>query len=285
MHADDRDHVRSAFDRLLAGEGPLRLQYRVALPTRGERCFESEASQIREPCGAQLPEVTPAVTPGAPQVPMQVVIVSRDITERKDMEAYVLHQSFHDALTGLPNRLLLEDRMKHVTAQHGRQPAPVAVMFIDLDRFKDINDTLGHAAGDRVLQEVAERIGKCVSDGDTVARIGGDEFVVLLVGLHEGEEAAAVADKMVEVVSASCLIDGKELHVTPSIGIAVFPGDGENIDTLLRNADSAMYNAKQEGRGRFSFFMPQMHAAATRRLAMGSALQRAIASSRVSDWL
>ena len=269
VHADDRDHVRSAFDKLLAGEGPLRLQYRVSLPTRGERCFESEASQIREPCGA-LP-------PAAPQVPMQVVIVSRDITERKDMEAYVLHQSFHDALTGLPNRLLLEDRMKHVTAQHGRQLAPVAVLFIDLDRFKDINDTLGHAAGDRVLQEVAERLSTCVRDGDTVARIGGDEFVVLLVGLHEGEEAAAVADKMVEVVSASCLIDGKELHVTPSIGIAVFPGDGENIDTLLRNADTAMYNAKQEGRGRFSFFMPQMHAAATRRLAIGSALQRAIA--------
>ena len=273
VHADDRDHVRSAFDQLLAGEGPLRLQYRVPLPTRGTRCFESEASLIREPCGALPPELTQAGVQAAPQV----VIVSRDITERKEMEAYVLHQSFHDALTGLPNRLLLEDRMKHVNAQLGRQAAPVAVLFIDLDRFKDINDTLGHAAGDRVLQEVAERLCKCVRDCDTVARIGGDEFVVLLVGLHEGEDAAVVADKMVNVVSASCLIDGKELHVTPSIGIAVFPGDGENIDTLLRNADTAMYNAKQEGRGRFSFFMPQMHAAATRRLAMGSALQRAIA--------
>ena len=273
VHADDRDHVRSAFDQLLAGEGPLRLQYRVPLPTRGERCFESEASLIREPCGALAPDSAQA---GAPMA-SQVVIVSRDISERKEMEAYVLHQSFHDALTGLPNRLLLEDRMKHVNAQLGREMAPVAVLFIDLDRFKDINDTLGHAAGDRVLQEVAERLGTCVRDCDTVARIGGDEFVVLLVGLHEGEDAAVVADKMVDVVSASCLIDGRELHVTPSIGIAVFPGDGENIDTLLRNADTAMYNAKQGGRGRFSFFMPQMHAAATRRLAMGSALQRAIA--------
>ncbi len=263
VHAADRDQVQSAFDQLLAGEGPMRLQYRVPVPSRGERCFESEASLIRETSGAVA----------------QVVMVSRDITERKEMEAYVLHQSFHDALTGLPNRLLLEDRMKQATAQLGRQHAPVAVLFIDLDRFKDINDTLGHAAGDRVLQEVAERLGSCVREGDTVARIGGDEFVVLLVGLHGGEDAAGVADKMVATISASCLIDGKELHVTPSIGIAVFPEDGQNIDALLRNADTAMYHAKQDGNCRFSFFTPHMHAAASRRLAIGSALQRAIAQS------
>ena len=261
VHADDRDHVQSVFDQLLAGEGPLRLQYRVPLPSRGERCFESEASLIRETSGA--------VT--------QVVMVSRDITERKEMEAYILHQSFHDALTGLPNRLLLEDRMKQATARQDRQRAPVAVLFIDLDRFKDVNDTLGHAAGDRLLQEVAERVGNCVRDGDTVARIGGDEFVVLLVGLHEVADAALVADKIVAAISASCLIDGKELHITASIGIAVFPEDGQNIDALLRSADSAMYHAKQEGSGRFSFFTPHMQAAASRRLAIGSALQRAIA--------
>jgi len=203
--------------------------------------------------------------------------VSRDITERKEMEAFVLHQSFHDPLTGLPNRLLLEDRMRRATAQAGRQHESIAVLFIDLDRFKDINDTLGHAAGDRMLQEVAERLGKCVRDVDSVARLGGDEFVVLLAGLNDIEDAALVADKIVTTIAEPCQIGGKELRVSPSIGIAVFPSDGRTIDELLRNADTAMYHAKQEGRGRFSFFAPKMNEAANRRLATGSALHRAIA--------
>jgi diguanylate cyclase (GGDEF)-like protein len=193
------------------------------------------------------------------------------------MEAYILHQSFHDALTGLPNRQLLEDRMKQATAHVGRRNAPVAVLFIDLDRFKDINDTLGHAAGDRLLQEVAERLGHCVREGDTVARLSGDEFVVLLVGMHDVEDAALVADKIVRTVSAPCHIGGSELRVSPSIGIAIFPDDGQNMDALLRNADTAMYHAKQEGQGQFSFFTSRMNEAANHRLAVGGALQRAIA--------
>lgn len=260
VHEDDRERVRSDFCRLASGDAPTRVQYRVPLPGRGERHFESEASLIRNESGKVE----------------QVVMVSRDITDRKEMEAYILHQSVHDALTGLPNRLLLEDRMKQATAQHGRQHAPVAVLFIDLDRFKDINDTLGHAAGDRLLQEVAERLGKCVRQGDTVARLSGDEFVVLLAGLHDDEDAAVVADKIVAMVSEPCLIGGRELRVSPSIGISIFPGDGQNMDQLLRNADTAMYHAKQEGRGRFSFFSPHMNEAASRRLAVGGALQRAI---------
>lgn len=260
IHEDDRERVRSDFCRLASGDVPTRMQYRVPVPDRGDRFFESEASLIRDEEGNVE----------------QVVMVSRDITERKEMEAYILHQSFHDALTGLPNRLLLEDRMKQATAHLGRQHAPVAVLFIDLDRFKDINDTLGHAAGDRLLQEVAERLGKCVREGDTVARLSGDEFVVLLAGLHDIEDAAVVADKILMTVSEPCQIGGKELRVSPSIGISVFPGDGQNMDQLLRNADTAMYHAKQEGRGRFSFFSPHMNEAASRRLAVGGALQRAI---------
>jgi diguanylate cyclase (GGDEF)-like protein/PAS domain S-box-containing protein len=262
VHADDRERVRSAFYQLMiAGDGYTRLQYRVPMPEHGERYLESDVRLIREQSGNAV----------------QVVMVSRDITERKEMEAYILHQSFHDALTGLPNRLLLEDRMKQATAQRGRRHAPVGVLFIDLDRFKDINDTLGHAAGDRVLQEVAERLDRCVREGDTVARLSGDEFVVLLAGLGNVHDAALVAGKIVTIVSEPCQIGGKELRVSPSIGIAIFPDDGQNIDVLLRNADTAMYHAKQEGRGRFSFFASHMNDAANQRLAVGGALQRAIA--------
>ncbi|HJV85495.1 MAG TPA: EAL domain-containing protein [Noviherbaspirillum sp.] len=260
VHGDDRERVRAAFSRMIEGGPHTRLQYRVQVQDHGVRHLESETSLIRNPGG----------------MVEQVVMVSRDITERKEMEAYILHQSFHDALTGLPNRLLLEDRMKQATAHSGRQHETVAVLFIDLDRFKDINDTLGHAAGDRLLQEVAERLGRCVREEDTVARLSGDEFVVLLAGLHDVQDAAVVADKIVTTVAEPCQIAGRELRVSPSIGIAVFPNDGQNMDQLLRNADTAMYHAKQEGRGRFSFFTPAMNEAAARRLSVGGALQRAI---------
>jgi diguanylate cyclase (GGDEF)-like protein/PAS domain S-box-containing protein len=260
---DDREQVQLHFSRLVAGNASPRLQYRATAPTRGECHFESEASLIRDENGKIK----------------QLVMVSHDITERKEMEAYILHQTSHDALTGLPNRLLLEDRMKQATAHLGRRQAPVAVLFIDLDRFKDINDTLGHAAGDRVLQEVAERLGKCVREGDTVARLSGDEFVVLLAGMQEGKDAAFVAEKIVMTVSEICQVGGEELRISPSIGIAIFPDDGQNMDQLLRNADTAMYHAKQEGRSRFSFFSPHMNEAANNRLAVGFALQRAIEQS------
>ncbi|HEY8100538.1 MAG TPA: EAL domain-containing protein [Burkholderiaceae bacterium] len=259
IHVDDRAQMHASFRKMIEDDTSTRVQYRVQMPDRGERYFESDTSLIHDASGKIE----------------QVLTVSRDITERKEMEAYILHQSFHDALTGLPNRLLLEDRMRQATA--GRQRAPVAVLFIDLDRFKDVNDTLGHAAGDRLLQEVAERLGKCVRDGDTVARLSGDEFVVLLAGLQDIQDAALVANKIVATVSEPCQIGGKELRVSPSIGIAIFPDDGQNIDELLRNADTAMYHAKQDGRSRFSFFAERMNEAATQRLVVGGALQRAIA--------
>lgn len=260
VHTDDRERVRAAFSELLGRGANTRLQYRMPSPARGELHLETEASLI---CGPD-------------DKVSQVVMVSRDITERKEIEAYVLHQSYHDALTGLPNRLLLEDRMKQATAHMRRQDGSVAVLFIDLDRFKQINDTLGHAAGDRLLQEVAERLAQCVREGDTVARLAGDEFVVLLEGLHDVRDAVVVADKIVHTVSEPCHIGGQELRVSPSIGVAIFPDDGLGMEELLRNADTAMYHAKQEGRGRYSFFTQDMNVAASRRLAVGSALQRAI---------
>ncbi|MGH8563462.1 MAG: two-component system response regulator [Gammaproteobacteria bacterium] len=260
VHADDRERMREAFCRLVASGEAARMQYRVLLPTSGERFLESEASLVHDTSGKVA----------------QVVMVSRDITERKKMEAYVLHLSYHDPLTGLPNRALLEDRMKQVTAYEDRRHSHAAVLFIDLDRFKDINDSLGHAAGDRLLQEVAERLSRCVREEDTVARLGGDEFVALLVGIRDVHDAALIANKIIATVSAPCRIEGRELRVSPSIGIAIFPNDGKNIEALMRNADTAMYYAKQAGRSQFSFFTPQMNETASRRLTISSALRRAI---------
>src|SRR5690606_16482481 len=214
VHDDDWDQVRSACNQLIAGAGNSRLQYRVVCPGKGDRHFESEISLV--------PDTSRQVA--------QIVLVSRDITERKEMEAYLLHQSYHDALTGLPNRLLLEDRMRQATAHLGRQQAPVGVLFIDLDRFKDVNDTLGHAAGDRLLQVVAERLTQSVREGDTVARLSGDEFVVLLAGIQNAQDAALIAEKILQNVGEPCQIGGRELHMSPSIGIAIFPEDGSDMD-------------------------------------------------------
>jgi diguanylate cyclase (GGDEF)-like protein/PAS domain S-box-containing protein len=258
VHPEDRARVRSAITHVAADAGNWRLRYRTV--GLAERYFETDANLVRDPSGA--------VT--------QLVLVSRDITERKEMEAYVLHQSFHDSLTGLPNRLLLLDRLTQATSHREHVHGKVAVLFMDLDQFKEVNDSLGHAAGDRLLQDVAERLSGCVRDGDTVARVGGDEFVVLLVDLHQLEDAALVAEKIIAAVSAGCQIEGSELHVTPSIGLAIFPIDGDNPDTLLRNADIAMYHAKHDGGGRFCFFAPEMQETASRRLALGNALRRAI---------
>ena len=264
VHDDERHRVGAELAQVAGGAGPgrARLQYRVC--GTGKHFFESEATLVPP---------APGCAGGG------LVMVSRDITERKELEAYVLHQAFHDTLTGLPNRLLLEDRMHQATSHRSRLAGSLAVLFIDLDRFKEINDTVGHAAGDRVLQAVAERLGTCVRDGDTVARLGGDEFVVLLQELHDVDAAALVADKILKAVGAPCCIEGNELCVTPSIGIAIYPDDGARPDTLLRNADTAMYTAKHDGRARFAFFKPMMQEAASRKLHLGHALQRAIAGT------
>jgi diguanylate cyclase (GGDEF)-like protein/PAS domain S-box-containing protein len=258
VHVDDRERVRALIDRPPPGAAHWRAQYRVL--GHSERHFESDANLIRSPSGAVS----------------QLVLVSRDVTERKEMEAYVLYQSFHDNLTGLPNRLLLLDRLSQETAHRDRLHAQIAVLYIDIDHFKEVNDTLGHPAGDRLLQVVAERLIASVREGDTVARVGGDEFVVVLVELHQLADAARVAEKIISSVSASCQIEGSELHIAPSIGMAIFPEDGADPDTLLRNADIAMYHAKRDGGSRYRFFMPEMQEVASRRLALGNALQRAI---------
>jgi diguanylate cyclase (GGDEF)-like protein len=167
----------------------------------------------------------------------------------------------HDALTGLPNRWLLNERLDRALALASRHQRRLAVLFLDLDRFKEINDSFGHATGDQVLREISGRLERCVRASDTVCRIGGDEFVVLLAELEDESDATICAEKIMGAVAATLTAASHEFHLTLSIGVGIYPGDGEDAATLLKSADTAMYRAKAEGRGQFQFFRKSMNAA------------------------
>jgi len=199
-----------------------------------------------------------------------------DISERKRSQEHIQFLAHHDALTRLPNRTLLEDRIRQAIAKSRRDGKHTAVLFLDLDRFKLINDTLGHDTGDQLLARVAERLKSVLRETETVARLGGDEFIIVIPGLADVERAARVAQKVLEVVSAPQLIDERALHVTPSIGISIFPEDGDDVPTLLRNADTAMYHAKESGRNNFQFFTQDMNQAVQERVSIESDLRTAI---------
>jgi diguanylate cyclase (GGDEF)-like protein/PAS domain S-box-containing protein len=186
----------------------------------------------------------------------------RDITDRKEAEARIRYMALHDALTGLANRTLFEDRLGQAIAQARRHQAQTAVLLLDLDRFKHINDSLGHHIGDQLLEEFAMRLRTCLRESDTAARLGGDEFAVCLPELGSLEDAEAVAKKILGVLQAPFLIEQHELNVGGSIGIACYPEDGIDHGTLLRAADTAMYDAKAHGRGTYRFFTPELNEAA-----------------------
>ena len=186
------------------------------------------------------------------------------------------HMAHYDSLTGLPNRALMFDRLTHAMNQARRYGHGLAILFIDLDRFKFVNDTMGHEAGDTVLKTVAGRIRDCLRDSDTVARLGGDEFIALITNLDHAVSAAPVANKIVESVSLPVTIGSNTATVSPSIGIALFPEDAEDADELMRYADATMYQAKQAGGECYQFYRPDMNSAALRRIGLGVALQRAI---------
>lgn len=204
------------------------------------------------------------------------ICAMRDIAERKATEARVVHLANHDSLTNLPNRNLLQDRALQSFLQADRLQQRVGIVFIDLDHFKTINDSLGHHVGDRLLQTVALRIRSCLRDEDTVARQGGDEFIVVLPNVKRFEDIGIVTQKLVVALSAPYSIDGTELHTSASIGVAVYPDDGADVETLMRNADTAMYFAKATGRNNFQFFTPQMNQAASERLQIESSLRQAL---------
>lgn len=199
----------------------------------------------------------------------------RDITAHKASEARIQQLAHYDALTGLPNRVLLNDRISHALSLAQLSAAPLAVMLIDMDHFKNVNDSLGHRIGDHLLVELARRFTKVIREGDTVSRLGGDEFLLLLPGA-DASAAAHVAEKVMEVLSQPCVLDGNDLVVTPSIGIAMFPSDGLDFESLSKCADVAMYRAKHEGRNGFRFFTPEMQARSARALLLENALRHAL---------
>jgi len=202
--------------------------------------------------------------------------VAERTSELQEAQARAQHLADHDALTGLPNRRLLEDRLTQALALSQRNRQHTAAMFVDVDRFKAINDTLGHAIGDALLKEISQRLVDQLRVGDTICRIGGDEFVVVLPEVKRASDVAQVAQKVIEQLAAPVPIEGHDLIVTASIGIAVYPEDGSDAETLIRNADAAMYAAKELGRANYQFFTEQMNQAASRRLTLESELRRAL---------
>ncbi|HEB94065.1 MAG TPA: EAL domain-containing protein [Gammaproteobacteria bacterium] len=208
--------------------------------------------------------------------PGQYVALFNDISEQKRNEERIRHQAYHDALTGLPNRLLFNDRLEQALAQARRANEKLAVMFIDLDRFKNINDSLGHAVGDQLLRGMSQRLAQCTRDEDSVARMGGDEFTVLLPRIQQLDDIEQVARKILHSLSQPLAVEGHELAVTASIGISLFPSDGDRPDILMKNADSAMYWAKEQGKNKHQFYNADMSAGAVEHLALEAQLRRAL---------
>jgi diguanylate cyclase (GGDEF)-like protein/PAS domain S-box-containing protein len=199
-----------------------------------------------------------------------------DITARKQAETTIRYQAFHDLLTGLPNRVLLNDRLSVALAEAERTKEALAVMFMDLDRFKTINDTLGHAVGDQLLQQVVGRAINALRSVDTIARWGGDEFTLLLPHLSQPADVINVAERILAAFSSTFCLEGQSFRITCSIGIAVYPGDGTDTTTLLRNADAALYQAKSLGRNRYQLYTPNLNHQASARLTLEHQLHKAL---------
>jgi diguanylate cyclase (GGDEF)-like protein/PAS domain S-box-containing protein len=211
------------------------------------------------------------------------VCVFSDITKLKESQEKLDHLAHHDALTGLPNRLLFHDRLQHAMVCAARGGEQLAVIFIDLDRFKNVNDTLGHHVGDELLKQVATSLSGCLRDGDTLARLGGDEFIVLLEDVDGERGARQVAEKLMRLFEQPVLVSEYELFITGSVGISLFPQDADDLNVLIRNADVAMYQAKARGRNGYAFYAPSMDGDGVERLRLEALLRRAVEKGEI--WL
>ncbi len=259
VHPDDRDRMSSTLKELLE-KGALTVEYRIQRPDGEIRWLEDRVKVIYDKAGN----------------PVRADGVASDITERKKYEASIEYLATHDALTSLPNRTLLADRLSQALAHAKRTERQVALLFLDLDRFKDVNDSFGHALGDALLQTVAERLQSSVREGDTVARQGGDEFLILLSDIERVEDIEFVAVKILHALAKPFHIDGRELFVSGSIGASVYPADGADLETLLKHADTAMYRTKEEGGSGFRLYAREMSQRAIERIKMAGALRRAL---------
>jgi diguanylate cyclase (GGDEF)-like protein len=259
VHPGDATSVRLALEQVVAGDG-------------SERRFEH---RVRHADGSW--HVVQAIAKNLIELESVggVVVNYRDITEQKDLEEQLRRQAFQDGLTGLPNRHLFTDRLEHAIAFLGRHSAPIAVLFIDLDDFKTVNDSLGHDAGDRLLVEAGRRIRNCLRSVDTVARLGGDEFAVLMEDV-EPDAPSDAASRILAALREPMRVHRQQLTIGASIGIVMAHSPKQSVIDLLKNADLAMYSAKDQGKGRFEVFRPKLQRAATTRLRLKADLERAL---------
>lgn len=240
-HASDKEKTSESVQKLLTGEiGAYKL----------EKLYERKDGRTI------WVQVTTSLLRDSSGVPVSFIGQVEDISERKRHQEEIRRLAYYDALTELPNRRLLLNRLEQALAQAKRHGRSLAVMFLDLDRFKEINDTLGHDAGDELLKVMAERLRCCVRTGDTVSRQGGDEFVIILPEITRHEDATPVAEKILRLLSEPVIIYGRKLYITTSIGIAVYPGESEDdANSLMKKADIAMYRAKENGKNQFRFYL------------------------------
>jgi len=258
IHHEDRQRVRGA--RKLAAEGRYDEVFRIVRSDGSIRWVHDRAFPVQDAEGRVY----------------RITGIAEDITERKHAEEQLMKLAHYDVLTSLPNRVLFYDRLKQALAQAKRNNWIVGVMFIDVDRFKNVNDTMGHAVGDRLLQQVSERLKGTVRAGDTVGRLGGDEFAVVLSNLASAQDANLVAQKMMACFAEPFRLEGTDVYVTASIGITLFPDDSTEQDILIRNADAAMYKAKEIGRDSYQFYTPEMNTRALEVLGIENSLRRAL---------
>jgi diguanylate cyclase (GGDEF)-like protein/PAS domain S-box-containing protein len=258
VHEEDRERVRGA--RIAAANGSYDEVFRVVRPDGTVRWVRDRAFPI---CDAQGRVY-------------RIAGIAEDITDMRESEERLLYLAHYDNLTSLPNRVLFYDRLKQALSQAKRNEWITAVMFLDLDRFKNVNDTLGHGAGDLLLRQVSERLAACVRSGDTVGRLSGDEFAIVCSNLAGPDDASLVAQKIMSTFVKPFNLYGKEVFVSASIGITLFPTDSQDQDTLIQNADTAMYRAKELGRNSSRFYTPEMNARALEKLSLESALRRAL---------
>jgi diguanylate cyclase (GGDEF)-like protein/PAS domain S-box-containing protein len=275
VHDDDIDRARYVFNERRIGKRASRnveLRLKCADSSARPRTFDTSLCTISfNSVGLYMQE-----DDNGQAIYSGTYGIARDITERKRNEELISYQAYHDILTDLPNRILFRDRLDLAMIHARRNSTELAVMFVDLDRFKVVNDSLGHMKGDLLLQQVAGRLKANLRKGDTLARIGGDEFIVLLPELRERAMAKVVADKFLQSLSEPFIIDDARLYISASIGIAIFPEDGTTIDDLVRHADIAMYQVKGSGKNGYCFFDGTMQDAAQEKVRMESELRRAL---------